>query len=173
MEHLINIALESKEVEAKFFPSKNVIILEDAREKCRQGCPLYGKNQSCPPASISHIKTKELIDIMDRCILIKSKNKDILDDVLRKITKILKEENIKSYAFGAKICQVCQELYNEECTFPNCKHKDEVIPQMSGCGIDVVKTAVNNGFNDDDFVINKDGQNINYNDINFFGMVIY
>lgn len=171
MEQLIKKAVEFGALNAKIKDTNSVVILYDAKEKCKEGCPFYDKKQGCPPSSPQYKEIENILKEYKKCMLIQCENMDKVDNVLRKVKSCLKEENKECFVFGAKVCNVCEEFYNEKCTFPDCKHKKDVIPQMSGCGIDVVKTALNMGFSEEDFVILKN--NNNNEDIKFYGMVVF
>ena len=171
MEQLIKKAVEFGALNAKIKDINSVVILYDAKEKCKEGCPFYDKKQGCPPSSPKYKEIENILKEYKKCMLIQCENMDKVDNVLRKVKNYLKEEDRECFIFGAKVCNVCEEFYNEKCTYPDCKHKGEVIPQMSGCGIDALKTALNMGYSENDFVIQKN--DYKNEDIKFYGMVVF
>ncbi len=171
MKDIINKTMEFGALNVKIKDTNSVVILYNAKEKCKEGCPFYNKKQGCPPSSLQYKEIEDILKEYKKCMLIQCENMDKVDNVLRGVKKYLRKESKECFIFGAKVCNVCEEFYNEKCTYPDCKHKEQVIPQMSGCGIDVLKTALNMGYNKDDFVIIENGNKDN--DIKFYGMVIF
>ena len=67
----------------------------------------------------------------------------------------------KAIAFGSGPCCICRECALENCRFPK-----KTVPSMEGCGIDVFKTARNNGF---EIQTIREREEVH----NYFGLVLF
>ena len=92
--------------------------------KCRYGCDFYGKSYCCPPHVPTWKETQEIIDCYHYGILFN-----------------LNEDSFTGVTPLAGPCCICEKCALETCRFPK-----KTVPSMEGCGIDVFKTARNNGF---------------------------
>ncbi len=114
--------------------------------KCRFGCDSYGSNLCCPPYSPTFKETKELLSCYEHAIMIHSIRG--LHDEPHPTTIVARLEReaflagyYKAFAIGAGPCRIC-----DECNLDHCVDPEHARPSMEACGIDVFKTARNNGF---------------------------
>ena len=95
--------------------------------KCRYGCDF-----------------QEIIDCYHYGILF-NLNEDSFTGVTPLAVEVAREAFLDGYykaiAFGSGPCCICEKCALETCRFPK-----KTVPSMEGCGIDVFKTARNNGF---------------------------
>ena len=141
-------AVEFGAVSAKMINPESVVTAPWPLYKCKYGCKNYNRRQCCPPMAPTWKETRELLDNWySDVILIQCLDPYDVNRMLRKMLDWLGVNGYyKALGFGAKKCEICRDLYGDECGFPGCKHADQVIPQMDGSGIDVIQTVINNGY---------------------------
>lgn len=137
---------------AKIIDAKSVVVGYWVRLKCQFGCGGYNKRLTCPPYSPTPEYMKKVIKEYSKGLLIQIE--DILPSkelkMSKKLKKIVADLERKIFldgyyrAFGAasgpcRFCRTCN-------TKKPCKYPYEARPAMEACGIDVYKTARNNGF---------------------------
>lgn len=112
--------------------------------RCQFGCDFYGKSYCCPPHVPTWKETREIIDCYHYGILF-NLNEGSSMGVTPLAVEVAREAFLDGYykaiAFGSGPCCICKECSIETCRFPK-----KTVPSMEGCGIDVFKTARNNGF---------------------------
>ena len=185
MEEFDKKAIEFGAVTAKMIDPKTVVTAPWTLNKCKYGCKNYNKRQCCPPIAPTYKETRELLEVYKDVLLIQCLDPYDVNKVIRKMLDYLgKNGYYKALGFGAKKCEICRDEYNEECTFPNCKHADKVIPQMDGSGIDVIQTVINNGYKEhgvkgwgrkDGFKVlprEDGGKDWSESKINFYGLIM-
>ena len=126
----------------------SVATAEWVRMKCQFGCPGFGMRLCCPPHTPTPEVTRKVIDSYQKALLIHrrlkkgERLKNFSETLVRLEIKIFLEGYYKAWSMGSGPCRLCQEC---ELTTP-CKHGYEARPSMEACGIDVFKTARDNGF---------------------------
>jgi predicted metal-binding protein len=141
-------ALEMGVDGAKKIHPASVATAEWVRMKCQFGCPGFGMRLCCPPHTPTPEVTRKVIDSYQKAILIHrrlkkgERSKNFNETMVRLEIKIFLEGYYKAWSMGSGPCRLCHEC---ELTTP-CKHGYEARPSMEACGIDVFKTARDNGF---------------------------
>ena len=141
-------ALEMGVDGAKRVDPRSVVTAEWVRMKCQFGCPGFGMRLCCPPHTPTPEITRKVIDSYQEAILIHrrlTKGRragDFNETLVRLEIKMFLEGYYKAWSMGSGPCRLCQEC---ELTTP-CKHGYKARPSMEACGIDVFKTARDNGF---------------------------
>ncbi len=141
-------ALEMGVDGAKKIHPASVATAEWVRMKCQFGCPGFGMRLCCPPHTPTPEVTRKVIDSYQKAILIHrrlkkgERSKNFNETMVRLEIKIFLEGYYKAWSMGSGPCRLCHEC---ELTIP-CKHGYEARPSMEACGIDVFKTARDNGF---------------------------
>jgi predicted metal-binding protein len=145
-------ALEMGIEEAKIIDPGSIVTAEWVRLKCQYGCPGFGESLCCPPRTPTPDMTRKVIDSYQKAILLhqrllKGKRRSERAKTFREAIVPLEIEMFldgyyKAWSMGSGPCDLCKE-----CNLSgSCKHGLEARPSMEACGIDVFKTARNNGF---------------------------
>jgi len=132
----------------KVIDPRSIVTAEWVRMKCQFGCPGFGTSLSCPPHTPTPDVTRKVIDSYEKAILLHrrlkkgERSKGFNETVVRLEIEIFLDGYYKAWSMGSGPCRLCKECD------PNgfCKHGYESRPSMEACGIDVFKTARNNGF---------------------------
>ncbi len=133
---------------ARIVEPRSVITAEWVRMKCQFGCPGFGKSRCCPPRTPTPDLTRKVVDSYQKAILVhrrlpKREKTKLFNEILVKLeVKIFLDGHYKAWSMGSGPCRLCDEC---NLTTP-CKHGLEARPSMEACGIDVFKTARDNGF---------------------------
>ena len=143
------------------------------RWKCRYGCGMYGSSLCCPPHSPDYRETGELIGSYAHALLIRYKKGFRSKTHPTAIASTLARDLFlagyyRAFALGEGPCMLCRK-----CALERCVHPDKARPSMEACGIDVYRTARNNGFSvhvlTEDFDRIMAGESC---DINRYGLVL-
>jgi predicted metal-binding protein len=156
--------------------SADIIVVADwVRFKCRYGCRAYGKHLCCPPFAPAVDETRRMISEYRYAVLVKFEAEPqpellphhihhALWDSITKMHKTIYELErkaflsgcYKAFGMGALPCTLCESCVIEEKLERNenigpvdmlrCRHKDIMRPSMEACGIDVLKTLENAGY---------------------------
>ena len=137
---------------AKIIDPGSIVTAEWVRMKCQYGCPGFGMSLCCPPRSPTPDFTRRVIDSYQKAILLHrrlrkgekrgQRAKNFNEAVVRLEIEMFLDGYYKTWSMGYGPCDRC-----EECNLSGpCKHGHEVRPSMVSCGIDVFKTARDNGF---------------------------
>lgn len=132
----------------KVIDPRSIVTAEWVRMKCQFGCPGFGTSLCCPPHTPTPDVTRKVIDSYEKAILLHrrlkkgERSKGFNETVVRLEIEIFLDGYYKAWSMGSGPCRLCKECD------PNgfCKHGYESRPSMEACGIDVFKTARNNGF---------------------------
>ena len=133
---------------AKVVDPRSVITAEWVRMKCQFGCSGFGKSRCCPPHSPAPDVTRKVVDSYQKAILVHrrlpkgEKTRDFNQTLVKLEIKIFLDGYYKAWSMGSGPCRLCKEC---DLTAP-CEHGLQARPSMEACGIDVFKTARNNGF---------------------------
>ncbi len=186
MEELKNIVMDFGANDCKFISPRSVVTVPWTLSKCKYGCKNYNKRQCCPPIAPTYLETRATLDSYKIAILIQCLDPYEVNRVVRETLDYLgKNGYYKALGYGAKKCEICRDIYDDVCQFPNCAHADQVIPQFDGSGIDVIKTVNNNGYKEEGVkgwgdktgfkVLPSDkagGKDWSESGINFYGLVL-
>ncbi|HSB03940.1 MAG TPA: DUF2284 domain-containing protein [Thermodesulfobacteriota bacterium] len=164
-------ALEMGIEEAKVIDPGSVVTAEWVRMKCQYGCPGFGASLCCPPHTPTPEMTRRVIDSYRKAILLhqrllKRKGRTERSKIFREAIVPLEIEMFldgyyKAWSMGCGPCDLCGK-----CNLSgSCKHGLEARPSMEACGIDVFKTARDNGFSVE--VLQKHGD-----EMNLFGLIL-
>jgi len=152
---------------AKMIDPHSVVTAEWVRMKCQFGCPGFGLSHCCPPHTPTPDMTRKVIDSYQKAILLhrrlaKGERGNIFNETLVRFEiKIFLGGYYKAWSMGSGPCRLCKE-----CDLTaSCKHGYEARPSMEACGIDVFKTARDNGFPID--VVKTHGE-----ERNAFGLIL-
>jgi len=137
---------------AKVIDPGSVVTADWVRLKCQYGCPGFGKSLCCPPHTPTPDVTRRVIDSYQKAILLHQRRakgekgrgggRVFRNTIVRLETEIFLDGYYKAWSMGSGPCDLCKE-----CNLSgSCKHGIEARPSMEGCGIDVFKTARDNGF---------------------------
>jgi len=164
-------ALEMGVDEAKVIDPGSVVTAEWVRMKCQYGCPGFGESLCCPPHTPTPDVTRKVIDSYCKAILLhqrlsKGKGRSERSKIFREAIvpfeiEIFLDGYYKAWSMGSGPCDLCKEC-NPSGT---CRHGYKARPSMEACGIDVFKTARDNGFSID--VVQRHGD-----EMNLFGLVL-
>ena len=133
---------------AKVVDPRSVITAEWVRMKCQFGCSGFGKSRCCPPHSPAPDVTRKVVDSYQKAILVHrrlpkgEKTRDFNQTLVKLEIKIFLGGYYKAWSMGSGPCRLCKEC---DLTAP-CEHGLQARPSMEACGIDVFKTARDNGF---------------------------
>jgi predicted metal-binding protein len=143
-EYFLRRACELGAIEAKILSPKQVYTAEWVRRKCQYGCDGYGEHLTCPPFSPTPQETQRMLNEYTTALLIHCPSHGI--DTLEIISALEREAFLsgyyKAFGFSAGPCPLCDHCNVEK----TCCHTEQARPSMEACGIDVYKTARDNGF---------------------------
>ena len=160
-------ALEMGVDGAKMIDPHSVVTAEWVRMKCQFGCPGFGLSHCCPPHTPTPDLTRKVIDSYQKAMLLHrrlakgERGKNFNETLVRLEIKIFLEGYYKAWSMGSGPCRLCKECDLKV----SCKHGYEARPSMEACGIDVFKTARDNGFPID--VVKTHGE-----ERNAFGLIL-
>jgi predicted metal-binding protein len=154
MEKLEAYAKKAKSLgvsKAKIIESKTIVVGNWVRLKCQFGCGGYGECLTCPPYSPTPEFTEKLLGDYSQGLLMQIENISSRDEgrIFKKFRKIVADLEREIFLDGyykalgmtagpCSFCPICD-------TSKSCKHPRLARPSMEACGIDVYKTARNNG----------------------------
>jgi len=148
LEDYCNKALELGVDGAKQIDPRSVVTAEWVRMKCQFGCTGFGLSLCCPPRTPTPDITRKVIDSYGKAILLhrrlkKGERSKLLNEtVVRLEIEMFLDGYYKAWSMGSGPCRLCKEC---DLNAP-CRHGYEARPSMEACGIDVFKTARDNGF---------------------------
>ena len=133
---------------AKAIDPRSIATAEWVRMKCQFGCPGFGLRLCCPPHTPAPEVTRRVIDSYSKAILLHqrlekgNKAKEFNERVVRLEIELFLNGYYKAWSMGSGPCRLCNTCDPSD----PCKHGYEARPSMEACGIDVFKTARDNGF---------------------------
>lgn len=133
---------------AKVIDPHSVVTAEWVRMKCQFGCHRFGTMLCCPPRTPTPEVMRKVIDSYQKAILLHrrlskdEKTKDFNQTIVHLEIKIFLDGYYRAWSMGSGPCRLCPTC---DPTTP-CKHAKIARPSMEACGIDVFKTARDNGF---------------------------
>ncbi len=133
---------------AKVIHPGSIVTAEWVRMKCQFGCHNFGRSHCCPPRTPTPDQTRKVIDAYERAILLyrrlkkEERTQSLNAAVVRLEIEIFLDGYYKVWSMGSGPCRLCKE-----CDLTGgCRHGSEARPSMESCGVDVFKTARDNGF---------------------------
>jgi len=133
---------------AKIIDPGSIVTAEWVRMKCQYGCPGFGMSLCCPPRTPTPDITRKVIGSYQKAILLhrrlqKGEMMGTFNEVVVRLEiEMFLNGYYKAWSMGSGPCRRCKE-----CNLSGpCKQGYEVRPSMEACGIDVFKTARDNGF---------------------------
>lgn len=140
----IRQAIKLGALDAKQVSTKTIITAPWVRIKCQYGCSGYGKRLTCPPYSKLPEETERMLKDYQNAILIHGDDHTDVTRIAAKLErKIFLDGYYKAFAMGSGPCRLCDECTPEE---GECIYPEMARPSMEACGIDVFKSARNNGY---------------------------
>lgn len=131
--------------EVKEICADSIEVAPWSKMKCQYGCSNYNTSWCCPPLTPGYKEMLEIIQSYKRAILFSTQDINIPGRIAKKMEKQLYLDGYyKALALGSGPCRLCADFKN--CMEHKCRFPEEAIPSMEACGIDVFKTARNNGF---------------------------
>ena len=133
---------------AELIEPRSVATAEWVRMKCQFGCPGFGMSRCCPPHTPTPEVTRKVIDSYQKAILLHrrltkgERGKSFNETIVRLEIKMFLDGYYKAWSMGSGPCRLCKECDLSA----SCRHGYEARPSMEACGIDVFKTAGDNGF---------------------------
>ncbi len=156
---------------AKIIDPGSVVTAEWVRLKCQYGCPGFGESLCCPPRTPTPDITRKVIDSYQNAILLHQRlpnrkrrwvmAKNFSKSIVRLEIEMFLDGYYKAWSMGSGPCDLCKE-----CNLSgSCQHGLEARPSMEACGVDVYKTARDNGFSIEVVRTREDEMNV-------FGLVL-
>lgn len=156
---------------AKIIDPGSIATAEWVRLKCQYGCPGFGTSLCCPPRTPTPEMTRKVIDSYQKAILLhqtfpggekrRGRGRTFSKTIVRLEIEIFLDGYYKAWSMGSGPCDLCKT-----CNLSgSCKRGLEARPSMEACGIDVFKTARDNGFRIEVVRTRDDERNI-------FGLVL-
>lgn len=139
----IEQALELGCTQAKIIQTRTVVLGNSGRLQCQYGCRCFGKNLTCPPYAPTADETGPILFEYEKALLIDAEPGTDMREVAVQLENSFKKKGFhKAFAMPSRPCGLC-----EVCTVESeCKYPDKARPSLHACGIDVSKTASNNGW---------------------------
>jgi predicted metal-binding protein len=140
--------LEKGVTDAVVIETSKVFTEAWVRIKCRFGCSMFGKGLCCPPRTPTPEEMRKILDsykygiLLHRHIQKGYKYVNDFNDIIVDLERtIFLDGYYKTCAVGSGPCTRCKE-----CNITGtCLHPEKARPSMESCGIDVYKTARENG----------------------------
>jgi predicted metal-binding protein len=118
------------------------------RMKCQYGCRFYNNSLCCPPRTPKPEEMREILDSYSHAILLHKLWKRGVRDIRSFNEAVVAVElalffdgYYKAWGLGSGPCKIC-----EKCNIQGgCQNSDRARPSMEACGIDVFRTAAENG----------------------------
>jgi predicted metal-binding protein len=116
--------------------------------KCQFGCFFYNRSFCCPPRTPPPEEMRTILDSYTHAILLHKLWKEGVRDIRNFNESVVEVElalflagYYKAWGLGSGPCRGC-----EKCNITGeCLHSDKARPSMEACGIDVFRTAAENG----------------------------
>jgi predicted metal-binding protein len=145
-----------KPAEAKEIHPSSVVTAPWVRLKCRFGCEGYGRGYCCPPDTPTPEETREILDHYHRAVLFhyraerkKGESRigllsDFFEELVDMEGALFRDGFYKAFVMLSGPCSRCSPCAKSEGA--PCHFGMRARPSMEACGIDVYRTAWNNGF---------------------------
>ncbi len=141
--HWVQVARDIGFAHAVMLPAEKIVTAPWPRYKCRYGCSQYGRRRQCPPHTMHHRETREMLDSYTRTLLVEGvpPGKRFHENLLALERHAFSAGYHKAFVFGAGPCPVCDSCPEDG----GCRRPESARPSMEGAGIDVYETARNAG----------------------------
>jgi len=142
-------AVLKKEVDHAVVVETSKVFTEPwVRMRCQFGCSMYGKSLCCPPRTPTFEDMRKILDsyqcgiLLHRHVRKGHKYIDEFNEIIVDMERtIFLDGYYKTWAIGSGPCTRCRE-----CNVSGaCLYSDKARPSMESCGIDVFRTAKENG----------------------------
>lgn len=142
-EEWIYAAREEGFAKAVFIRPAQIAIGPWVQIKCQYGCERFGQNLQCPPNSMDHTTTREMIDSYSWGILVEGAppGRSFHEKLLALEKKAFLSGFHKAFTFSAGHCPICDKCPTDG----SCKFPGKSRPSMEASGIDVYETATRAG----------------------------
>ncbi|WP_169719293.1 DUF2284 domain-containing protein [Desulfovirgula thermocuniculi] len=142
LEELCRLAREAGALGVKAVDTATVAVAPWVRWKCQYGCPYYGRSLTCPPFSPRPEETAAVLRCYRRGLLFWAEESwQVRYLAARLERRAFRAGYYRAFGLGAGPCGLCAP-----CNVPGpCRRPGEARPSMEACGIDVFRTAANNG----------------------------
>jgi predicted metal-binding protein len=148
MDRYIAKALEAGIDHAIVIETSKVYTAPWVRMKCQFGCARYGQSHCCPPRTPTSDEMRRILDSYTHAIFLHRNWKegiqriDAFNDAVVDLELVLFFDGYyKAWSMGSGPCRMC-----EQCNIAGqCVHCAKARPSMEACGIDVFKTAREQG----------------------------
>jgi len=144
----VEAALKKNVSHAVVVETSKVFTAPWVRMKCQFGCSGYGGTLCCPPYTPTPEEMRKVLDSYEYGILLHLHGKkhyktiDQFNETLVDLERaIFLDGYYKAWSLGCGPCDRCTACN----TGGTCLHSDRARPSMEGCGIDVFKTAREQG----------------------------
>jgi predicted metal-binding protein len=144
----ITISLEKGIYHAVAIETSKVYTAPWVRMKCQFGCPGYAQSLCCPPYTPAPQEMRGILDSYVHGILLHRhfkkgyKTVDQFNEIVVDLERtIFLDGHYKAWSMGSGPCDRCKKCD----TTGGCVHAHQVRPSMESCGIDVFKTAREQG----------------------------
>jgi len=169
IQKLQELAVEKGANSTKHINTKNIVVEEWVRLKCKYGCKGYARHFTCPPYSPTTEETKKTLQNYESALLVEFT--DLKEKVeQQKIHEIMYDLErtaflnglYKAFSYTAGPCRICGSCPAEKVENPNeyskreCKNQKKARPSMEACGIDVFQTVRKAGY-EIDVIKEEDG----------------
>lgn len=133
------MAIELGFEQAVAISPKEVVTAPWVQIKCSSGCGRFGKNLQCPPHTLDHGETREMLDSYTVALLVQGQppGKSFHNKLLSLEKRMFLDGYYKAFVFGAGPCTICPECPEDG----RCRHHNLARPAMEASGIDVFATA--------------------------------
>lgn len=140
----IEMAMEMGFEQAVAMSPKEVLTAPWVQIKCSSGCGRFGKNLQCPPHSMAHGETREMLDSYNTAVLVRGHppGKSFHEKLLSLEKRMYLDGYYKAFVFGAGPCTVCPQCPDDG----KCRYHNLARPAMEASGIDVYATAERAGW---------------------------
>ena len=134
---------------------KDIEIRHWVRMKCRFGCPIYGKNASCPPATPSISECREFAREYEEAVIIhasgvhpdnarrKAWTKELNGNLVKAERDVFKSGRYKAFVLFLDDCSFCATCAPSRI---NCNRAADSRPSCEAMGVDVFATARKAGY---------------------------
>lgn len=144
----LEIALKNEIDHAIVIETSKVFTEPWVRMRCQFGCFKYGKSLCCPPCTPTYEEMRKILDsyrfgiLLHRHVRKGYKHVDEFNEIIVNLERgIFLDGYYKAWAIGSGPCTRCKECI----VSGTCLHPDKARPSMESCGIDVFRTARENG----------------------------
>lgn len=141
----------------RWFPTREIVIEQWVRFKCRFGCPNYGRKPVCPPNVPLLSECREFVTSYEEAVIFEfsqyvansEERHAYCQDINQQFYELERQVFLSGYyKVFALYCDPCNFCGDGACAFDQivCKDPTKARPSPEGLGIDVFATAQKAGF---------------------------